>query len=411
MAPFFLFMSEFLKNISFVTSELAPWLFLGVFVSAIIHTLVPDAFFKKHLGGRGVSSVFKSVLIGVPMPLCSCSVIPVALSMKKQGAGTPSSISFLISTPQTGLDSVFVSASMLGWPFAIFKLISALVLGLVGGVISMFFDSKESLSKSLETESEGKRPFSLTEIYDYAINDLLYMIWKWLVIGILISAAITTWIPHELLSKLTAENLLLVLISVLAMSVPLYVCATSSVPIAAALVHGGMPTSAALVFLVAGPATNVATIGAVYKTLGLRQLVIYLAVIIVGSLSFAYAFDFVVSSRSEHLHHHEHLGVTSYISGGLLLLLFLKFLFNDTTKEGSKIQNSESSQRITFKVDGLNCQGCVNKISKGFSIEKSIALDFDLDNKEVTFSGENLDEKALCEKLREIGFNSKSMTS
>lgn len=325
-------MNEFLKNIFFVTSELAPWLFLGVFVSSLIHTLVPDEFFKRHLGGRGFYSVFKSVLIGVPMPLCSCSVIPVALSMKKQGAGTPSSLSFMISTPQTGLDSVFVSASMLGWPFAIFKLISALVLGLIGGVISICFDSKDTLSKSIENESEGKHPFSLAEIYDYAINDLLYMIWKWLVIGILISAAITTWIPHELLSKLTAENLLLVLISVLVMSVPLYVCATSSVPIAAALVHGGMPTSAALVFLVAGPATNVATIGAVYKTLGFRQLVIYLAVIIIGSLSLAYAFDFVVSSGSEHLHHHEHLGPAAYISGAILLLLFLKFLLNDVIK-------------------------------------------------------------------------------
>ena len=112
----------YIDNVWVVLSELAFWLLVGCFVSGVLHALVPDHWLKKHLGGGGSWSVLKAVFIGVPMPLCSCGVIPAALGLKKQGAGDGASMGFMISTPQTGIDSIFVSASMLSWPFAIFKL-------------------------------------------------------------------------------------------------------------------------------------------------------------------------------------------------------------------------------------------------------------------------------------------------
>ncbi|MCH2208358.1 MAG: permease [Lentisphaerales bacterium] len=396
-------MDTLLINIFAVTAELAPWLFLGIVLSSVIHSLVPDSFFRKHLGGRGVSAVIKSVLIGVPMPLCSCSVIPVALSLKKQGAGNPASLSFLISTPQTGLDSVFVSASLLGWPFAIFKLVSALVLGLLGGVISIFLQSpEEEVLQSSQDKTSGRK-FSWREVYDYAIDDLLYMIWKWLLLGILISAAITTWLPQEVLASLHGQSILVVLLGVLLASIPLYICATSSVPIAAALVASGLPTSAALVFLMAGPATNIATIGAVYKTLGFRQLIIYLVVIITGSLGLAYAFDHVVVTSNIHMHH-EHLGVLSHGAAVLLVLFFGKFLISDFSKSLKPQDVFNHKKTVTFDVDGMTCQGCVNKINKAFAETSRISVSVNFENKQISFSGDVVNSTEIISKLESLGF-------
>ena len=396
-------MNIFLLNTFKVASELAPWLFLGVFLSSIVHYFVPDSFFKKHLGGSGFKAVVKSVLIGVPMPLCSCSVIPVALSLKKQGAGTPASVSFLISTPQTGLDSVFVSASMLGWPFAIFKLISALILGLVGGALSIFTSSEDTGPKENLRDEVKKKEEPFRSIYEYAINDLLYMVWRWLVLGIFVSAAITTWLPSEILSGMGGENLLLILIGVLAASVPLYVCATSSVPIAAALVHGGVPLSAALVFLIAGPATNLATIGAVYKTLGGRQLFIYLSVIILGSLGLAYAFDYVVAISEVH-GHHEHSGLLNIISAVIMIFLFIKFGIKELLILKTSKNLSAAEHVLLFKIEDMKCRRCVNKIKESFADCERLSLEFNLENKTLLIAGEGAEYSEIKQILHNAGF-------
>jgi uncharacterized protein len=119
--------------------ELAPWLLLGVAVAAALHALLPPDFMRRHLSGRW--SVTKAALIGVPLPLCSCAVIPVGLSLKRQGATSGASVAFLISTPQTGVDSLLVSGAMLGLPFALFKMASAFIIGLVGGVLTNKFSA------------------------------------------------------------------------------------------------------------------------------------------------------------------------------------------------------------------------------------------------------------------------------
>ena len=398
---------DYWKNVWEVLSELSFWLLFGCFISGLLHILVSQKWLNRHLGGTGFSSVLKSVFIGVPMPLCSCGVIPAAIGLKKKGAGSGVAMGFLISTPQTGVDSIFVSASMLSWPFAVFKLFSAFLLGIIGGAVSNSIPSKE-VERAEEGKEESGQSNKLYSIYDFAINDLLYMIWGWIVIGVLVSAAITTWMPAEAFSNWTSYSLLLVLLAVLVISLPLYVCATSSVPIAAALVDSGMPLSAALVFLMAGPATNVATIGAVYKGFGGKHLLNYLLTIILGSLLLAYCFDFLLSGQDAGgMHHHASESYFTY----LLLFFFALFLLRDLKRllsKGANSSNLESQITYELAVGGLTCQGCVKKISSALlSVEGLFQVDVDLENGLVKIAGKPGLKTEIEESIKKTGFSPK----
>ena len=288
----------FFQEVWEVNLELAPWLFFGAVVSALLHKLLPVDFIQKQL--TGYTGVMKAVFLGVPLPLCSCGVIPAGIGLKKDGASDGSAIAFLISTPQTGVDSILISAAFLGWPFTILKVVAATITGIAGGVLSEY--------KSLPTEKQKPKTKKTKKVtwFDAWLHgvQLIRSIWGWLLVGIILSAAITTLFPKELFTSVPEGWLSLLL--ALTISLPLYVCATASVPIAAALVAGGLPLNAALVFLMAGPASNLATIGAIYKTFGRRNTIIYLSTVIVGSLVFATGFDFLLDTTSPSSLHEHH---------------------------------------------------------------------------------------------------------
>lgn len=400
---------EYLNNVWDLLVELSFWLLLGCFVSGLMSVFISKSWLQKHLGGSSFGSVLKSVFIGVPMPLCSCGVIPAALGLKKHGAGNGASIGFLISTPQTGVDSIFVSASMLSWPFAIFKLVSAFVLGFIGGFFSCKIDSNSDVVESIVSEEVEESPKGIKAVYEFAVNELLYSIWKWIVFGVLVSAAITTWLPSDVVKDWTSYSLFLTLLAVLLVSLPLYVCATSSVPIAAALVDAGMPLSAALVFLMAGPATNIATIGAVYKGFGLKHLINYLTTIIVGSILLAYSFDFILADKVSMVMDHDHS--VSY-SVYLLLFFFAMFLAKDLRllfRSSKFIESKDAGQSVKFEVGGLTCQGCVNKLSNELlSISDSKIKSVDRENGvvEMTLPAEN--QQKIQESVKKAGFTFKN---
>ena len=298
--------------------ELAPWLFVGTVMASLLHIWLPKDFINRRLGSGGPGSVLRAVVFGVPLPLCSCAVIPATISLKKEGAGQGPALGFLIATPQTGVDSILVTASMLGWPFALFKVIAALVTGVVGGVL---VDRKE-----LANVSDKQKPDTCCHDHDddhvitswrkalnYGLYDLLYPIWGWLVVGVIASAVITTWVPEDQFIGLAEAGIWTLLLTIL-ISMPLYVCATASVPVAAALVISGFPEGAALVFLLVGPATNIATIGAVYRLFGTRVLVIYLLTVVVGSVSFGMVFDTFWALETTTvlmIHQHHSLGASA----------------------------------------------------------------------------------------------------
>ncbi|MBN1865211.1 MAG: SO_0444 family Cu/Zn efflux transporter [Victivallales bacterium] len=344
----------FAENIWHVTTSVSFWLLAGLSLAGIIHLLVPDDFVERHLGSKNsFLSVLKAVSLGVPMPLCSCGVIPAALGIKKQGASDAAAIGFLISTPQTGVDSIMLSASMLGLPFAIFKVFSAFFIGLAGGCIASIFrlpeppgknnqEKEECCSSCCQIQATQRRP-ALKDFLSFTLDDLMRPIWKWLVLGIIVSAAISTWLPENFFTQHMPENIFLNMLATLAVSLPMYVCATSSVPVAAALVATGMPAGSALVFLMAGPATNVATIGAVYKAFGARNLAIYLLSIITGSMLGGFIFDQVLASRTATpLLCHSEAGFLSSVAAVIFIILILRSTWLDIRKffNQSQFQNS-----------------------------------------------------------------------
>ena len=322
-------LKTFLFQTWYILLELSPWLLFGVLLAGILHGLLPSGFIRRHLGGSRLSSVFKAVAVGVPMPLCSCGVIPTAIGLRKDGASKGAATGFLISTPQTGVDSILVSATFLGWPFAIFKVISALLSGLVGGLVVNYFENgKKCKNKSATavstvncTDNHAQSPTAnlavahvhpplriyskIKEALSFGIIQLLGDIYKWLIVGILAAALISAFIPAGRLQSVTWTQGLLGMVVMLLISLPMYVCATASVPLAAALVAAGMSPGSALVLLMAGPTTNVATMGAILRSFGKSVLAIYLATVIGMSISLALLFNWLlmdIPSAKEHMH-------------------------------------------------------------------------------------------------------------
>ncbi len=324
-------MAAFINSFWQIFLELAPWLLLGALVAGVLHVLLPKDFLKRQFSGP--YGIFKAVGLGVPLPLCSCAVIPVGLSLKQSGASSGATVAFLISTPQTGVDSILVSASFLGWPFALFKVASAAVMGIFGGWWTDHRQEQDTLPIiNTESPSPAKRPHRLAALLAHSV-ELLRSIWRWLLFGVIVSAAITTFIPTGALSGLGGESPFVAMLVTLVIALPLYVCATASVPIAAALVASGLPVGAALVFLMAGPATNVATIGAVYRTLGRRSLVIYLSTVIVGSIACGWLFGFLIDANTTTIaHSHDTANWWSVASAIVLLTLIGWFALQQATK-------------------------------------------------------------------------------
>jgi hypothetical protein len=287
------------------------------------------------------------------------------LGLKRDGASNGASLGFLISTPQTGVDSILVSASFLGWPFALFKVIAAAITGFVGGFLADRVPEDESWESDLSeaAASDGNDARNLRAMFEHA-HELLASIWRWLVFGIVVSALINTFLPVGTMAIFADAGPLVAGLLVLLVSLPLYVCATASVPIAAALVSNGMPVGAALVFLMAGPATNVATIGAIYRGFGRRQLALYLGVLIVGSLGFGLLFDLGISTLSveQHVHQEAHRTWWAVASAILLTGLIARLAIQDLLRFLRSRFGSGSGPMIDVDVDGLSCGACERKV-------------------------------------------------
>lgn len=292
-----------LEQLHSILLDLAPWLLVGAFASGALAVLLPEGWMQRRLVGPW--GVVKAVALGTPLPLCSCAVIPVALGMQRAGASQGATVAFLISTPQTGVDSVLVTWALLGWPIAVFKVGVALVLGLLGGWLTDAVTPRRLSLPVLGPAPGPLRPWPL-RMLKHAL-EMLRSIWKWIALGVVVSAMISAWAPADLLGSARGASGIVAMLLTLAIAAPMYVCATASVPIAASLVAAGLPPGAALVFLIAGPATNVATIGAVHRALGVRPLAVYLGVTLLGSLAAGLLFQNllpIVPSLTPHAHHH-----------------------------------------------------------------------------------------------------------
>lgn len=305
------YLTLFIEALFDLSNAMAPYILFGLIFAGILHELVPESLVTKHLGKESISSVIKATLFGIPLPVCSCGVIPLATSIKKSGASKGATLSFLISTPITGVDSILATYGMFGWAFTLYRVFTSMLIAMAAGIVTNFFDQTPA-AKSAAVPSFSVQPkiderccssgaccasspsekFSIIKALRYAFVTLLGDIATPLFWGLLIGALITVAIPKDLSDILVEYAWLSYVISLL-IAVPMYVCATASLPIAAALMLSGVSAGAAFVFLSAGPATNTVTIGVVKKMLGTRSLYIYLSSIIVGSLLFGFGLDYI----------------------------------------------------------------------------------------------------------------------
>ena len=363
-------MIEFLEAAWQVTMELAPSLFLGLVLAGLLHEFLPLGLVRRHLSGRGPRAVINAVLVGAPMPLCSCGVVPTAIGLRRQGASDAATTGFLISTPQTGVDSILVSATFLGWPFALFKVAASVVTGFLGGVLVGLGKAPAGEDASLVVDAAGtsaaKKTYS-RKVMDglrYAVFDLLASIDIYLAVGILAAALISALVPQGALESMTWTQGIWGMGLALLISMPLYVCTTSSVPVATSLIAAGMPLGTALVFLMAGPATNVATIGAVYRGLGRRVLVIYLAVVAIMSVILGLTFDWILETgtATSHAHHHVEGGWLGIASGIGLLTLLAALLVRRGAGWLRRRRSAALAADLEYTVQGMTCRNCAAKV-------------------------------------------------
>ncbi len=279
-----------------VLLESAPFMLLGFFFAGLLKAFLPDSFIADHLGGRGIGSIFKASLLGIPIPLCSCGVLPAAAGLKKQGAGKGAVTSFLVSTPETGVDSIAVTWSLLDPVMTVIRPAVSFVTAVAAGIAVSLTDRGEHHSQEQDTEESSVSSCccgssghagqdakqGVTERFRaamrFAFHDLLGDIGKWFLFGVLLAGMISVYVDAALFERYLSDEYLSIVV-MLIISVPLYVCATASTPIAAALALKGLSPGAVLVFLLAGPATNIASFSVVAAMIGRKAAFVYLAVI------------------------------------------------------------------------------------------------------------------------------------
>jgi uncharacterized membrane protein YraQ (UPF0718 family) len=285
--------------------DMSPWLLLGFLVAGALKVLLPETWIARRLGGRGLGPVTKAALIGVPLPLCSCGVVPAALGLRKQGASRGATLSFLVSTPETGVDSIAVTYAILGPAMAIFRPIAAVLNAITAGWLADVLVRERDEPKPEKPsacaccgEEKATHRHSIVErlraSVRFALDDLLGDIAGWLLFGLLLAGVITAFVSPDLVRRhIGSEGAEMLLM--LAISVPLYICATASTPVAAALVVAGVSPGAALVLLLAGPATNVATLLLVGRILGKGAAAVYLGSIAATSVGLGWLLNRLTS--------------------------------------------------------------------------------------------------------------------
>ena len=383
-------------------AEMAPYLMLGFFIAGLLRTFVPRTVYSRHLSPRDMKSVVKAAAIGIPLPLCSCGVIPTSVSLRKEGASHGACTSFLIATPQTGVDSIAATYSMMGLPFAIVRPVAALFTAMFGGwMVNRYAKDDERHSAEYAHSNDeceeccdcshhdavGSESFweKFKGALAYGYIEMLQDVGKWLVIGLLIAALITVAVPNEWLAALHEYKLLNMLI-VLTIAIPMYVCATGSIPIAVSLMAKGLTPGAALVMLMAGPAVNSASILVIGNSFGKRTLTLYIMSIVIGSVFFGLCIDyllpqdwFAVSQILADTNCMHHLSVWNWLFIGVFIALLvnafvlqhkssLKIRHSHSHHQEEALSDSSNNQIInnkndktmtrTYKIDGMSCNHC-----------------------------------------------------
>ncbi|QOL26887.1 SO_0444 family Cu/Zn efflux transporter [Thalassotalea sp. LPB0316] len=340
---------QLLSNLITLTNDASPWLLLGLLIAGLMHAWLPADLLKKHLS-KGKMAIVKAAFIGAPLPLCSCGVIPVATELKRSGASNSATSSFLVATPETGVDSITVSYAMLGPIFAIYRPIAAISSAIITGFLVLTDRTHHHKNSEKVTTSaccgnktaapELKKsccsstpppptPWQKTlSGVKYAATKLIDDLIVWLVIGLCFATLIKTFVPESFL--LSYGSGLPAMLLIIAISIPMYICATASTPIAAGFIMAGISPGTALVFMMAGPATNISTLGVIKREMGTGVLTKYLLGVAVSAILFGTGLDLLLTWQDINIaeqmsHSHQVVSpILAYSCSIILMLLAIK---------------------------------------------------------------------------------------
>lgn len=414
------YIKTFLTDFATILGEMSPYLLLGFFFAGLLHAFMPRRKIEQYFSGKPLKASIMAALFGVPLPLCSCGVIPTGTALYKNGASKGGTVAFLISTPQTGADSILATFSLLGLPFAIIRPLAAFVTGITGGLITAKItrNEHEVIVSEPEPESKKKLGQQVIDVFRYGFVEFIQDISKWLVIGLLLAAVISAIIPDDFFDLLNLPPIVQMLL-ILLVSIPLYICATGTIPLAAILILKGISPGAAFVLLMAGPATNAATITMIGKVLGKRSLFAYLGTIIGGALTFGFIIDYLLPVHwftliaNEHLGHVHGTGIAWWqIASGVALLALIvnghiqKYL---QTRQ-SKVQTLKFDDMNfqTIKVDGMTCNHCKMNVENNLKkLDFLTDVEVNLADKSVAIKGDNIDLEKVKSTIEGLGYSCK----
>ena len=339
----------FLENFLELSLEAAPWLVFGLLLGGLVGSVIPSSFLERHLSGDGLGSILKATVLGAPLPLCSCGVIPAALGLRRAGASKPATAAFLVSTPETGVDSISVTYALLGPVMAVVRPIAALCSAITAGLLVALFDGDEQGSgsaagkevggaccSSKKEEAKSTSSCCSSETAEIQKNgvarvwsdiqttfiELLNSIGLWLLAGIIFAAAVQTYLPTDFLAA-WGQGFVAMTVMVL-VGIPMYICATASTPIAAGLIIAGVSPGVALVLLLTGPATNLSTLGVISQELGKRSMWLYLLAVVVTAMLAGRLVDWLINLYEIDIQaqvHGLHAGVPIWLQWSALILL------------------------------------------------------------------------------------------
>lgn len=415
-----------------VVTDMAPYLLLGFLMAGVLSVLIRPETVERHLGGKGLLPVFKAAALGVPLPLCSCGVIPVAASLRRHGASRAATVGFLIATPQTGADNILVVYSLLGTTFAIFSPIVALVSGLVGGIaVSLLAGEAPNSGEKAEVCREaccdpvkaqgrtwGKK---IGWALKYGFGTLPQDIGKPMLLGIVVAAAISALVPKGFFEPMLGGGPRAMLLMML-MSIPVYVCSSASVPVAAVLISKGVSPGVAMVFLMTGPATNVATITTVWRVMGWRTAVVYLASVagtaMVAGLTLDYIFRVQGVPGVPQLHCHE-AGSMEWIFGvallGVLGVAIVRSIVASVGRHDKghaehepHTEHEEHQMTTQLQITGMTCDHCRQAVQRALAQCKGVTSSaVDLKAARATVTGE-ADIAELLKAVEALGYQAKA---
>ena len=414
-----------------VAGQMAPYLLFGFLAAGLLSAFVSPKWLERHLGGPGFVPVFKSVMLGVPLPLCSCGVIAVTASLRQHGASRAAATGFLIATPQTGVDSIAATWGMLGPVLGIYRPVVALLSGLFGGLLVSLFgepetpgtgktDSGDACATGGSCGMEDKPGEGYwaraRHVFHYGFVTLPRDIARPLVTGIIIAGMISALVPPDALAPYIGGGILAML-AMIAIGIPLYVCATASIPLAVGFIHMGASPGAALAFLIAGPATNAATIATVWKTMGRRTTVLYVFSVAVSALVAGLFYDAFVAlvghSGFAVATHHHHEGEMGGMNDAFTVLLLAVVVYSvmelrilGLLKNMRPAPEPIDLPHVTLSVKGMTCSHCAAAV-RG-ALEKTAGagnVEVDLAGGRAVILGSGLDGEALRKAVAGLGYD------